>query len=1051
MKQLDGDRHEPLEYAGRDTGLTGAVAEALTRNLRIGYAVIAEDCTIVQANPVLEELFGSLKGRKCHQSLRNEPQPCPWCRLSHAISSGTPQHCPDLATTDASGNLCRFRAGFFPVDAPDGRYALKVFTPALKRTQVRTGLERSWLPLSDVFDFLPDPAFVIDTGGTIILWNKALEDLMGIPRGSMLGKNGSENGVSLYRSRQPSLADLVLDRKADAGQTYSNLERIGDSLIAEACLQTPHGERFVQAKAGPINDAAGKIIGVIETIRDITETRRTQEEIRLREEKYRDIFENVSDILYVHDLEGRFLESNLPFKAEFGYTKDDLKTLSIRDLIPRKFREGFSDYLARILDCGREEGFLRITTKTGDQRIFEYKNSLIRDGSGSPVSVRGSARDITERIHALNALRRSEELYRLLAENMHDVIWVMDTNLNYLYVSPSVERLRGYTVQETMRQPITQLVTPESYQRIMNAVTSELERDRKGENEPFRSRSVEVEINRKDGAKIWCEITASFLRDEKGEVTGILGCTRDITGRRKALESLRESEERFRTMAQASPVVFWMSETWPKGQPIYVSPSFERIFGYSPEELRRNPDIWFDHIHPEDQARVSEIIRGKENQAHDYECRVIRPDGALRWVRIRVTPVLAPDGSPVMITGITEDITEQKRSEQDKASYEERLARAQKMEAIGTLAGGIAHDFNNILSAIIGYTELALDDIPEENPAARRLREVLRAGDRARDLVSQILTFSRQARTEKKKVSAHLIVKEAMKLLRSSIPSTIAIIQDIDPECPAVFADPIQIHQVVMNLCTNAYQAMQEKGGTIAVSLAPVEAEDDSARAVPSLGTSRHLRLSVSDTGCGMDQETIRRIFEPFFTTKEQGKGTGMGLATVHGIVSDLSGTVAVESIPGQGSTFHVYLPALEEQAAETAGEEDGIPLGCGEKILLVDDEPSILSFAQSMIELLGYSVITCRSSVEALSVFSQGPGTFDLVITDQTMPGLTGSELASKLLAIRADIPVVLMSGYSHEASSLRSGLSGISVYLEKPFSRRDVARAISRALGRP
>ncbi|MFY9399569.1 MAG: PAS domain S-box protein [Desulfomonilia bacterium] len=1047
MKQPDEYRHESLEYAGRGPALTGEAAEVLARNLRIGYAVIAEDRTIIQANPVLKQIFGSLEGRKCHQAFQLKPQPCPWCRLSHTIDSGMPQHSPDLTATDPSGNSCRFRTGFFPVDVQNGRYALKVFTPALKLTNVLTGLKKSWLPLPDVFDFLPDPAFVTDTSGAIILWNRALEEFLGIPRGSMLGKDGSENATLLYQAIQPSLADLVLGRKADAQQTYPDLKRVGDSLIAEVCLQTPQGERFVQAKAGPVRDAAGRVIGAIETIRDITDARLTREEIRLREEKYRDIFENVSDLLYVHDLNGRFLESNLPFKTDYGYTKEDLKTLTIRDLIPEELREDFRNYLARILGSGKDEGSLCITTKSGDLRILEYKNSLIRDGSGNPVSVRGSVRDITERIHALKAQRRSEELYRLLTENMHDVIWVIDTSLNYLYISPSVERLRGYTVQEAMNQSLKQFVTPESYRRIMAALAEELERERKGEKtDPYRSRSVEVEIIRKDGSKIWCEVTASFLRDETGAATRILGCTRDITARRKAEESLRESEERFRTMAQASHVVFWMSEPWPKGQPIYISPSFERIFGYSHEELHRNPTIWFDHIHPEDQARVNEIVRGKGNQAHDYECRVIRPDGTLRWVRIRVTP----DGSPVMITGITEDITEQKRSEQEKASYEERLARAQKMEAIGTLAGGIAHDFNNILSAIIGYTELALDDVPQESLTARRLREVLRAGDRARDLVSQILTFSRQARTEKKRVSAHIIIKEAMKLLRSSIPSTIAIVQDIDPGCPAVFADPIQIHQVVMNLCTNAYQAMSERGGTLTVSLGPVELDGDPARSIPPLDAGRYLRLSVSDTGCGMDPETIRRIFEPFFTTKEPGKGTGMGLATVHGIISDLSGAITVESAPGRGSTFHVFLPALEGQAAEAGKGENLLPLGRGERILLVDDEPAILSFARGMIEQLGYSVLAFRSSTEALSVFNQSPGTFDLVITDQTMPQLTGSELASELLAIRGDIPIVLMSGYSREASSLRPGQQGISVYLEKPFSRRDLAHAISRALGR-
>ncbi|NLW68037.1 MAG: PAS domain S-box protein [Bacteriovoracaceae bacterium] len=782
------------------------------------------------------------------------------------------------------------------------------------RPGAQAGLGDARISLDKLFDFLPDPTFAIDTCGRVILWNKAAEELLGVKAEDILGKKNYEYAVPLYGIRRPVLADLIIERGKDAEKNYPSLIRKDDTVHAEWHVQTPKGPVYIMGKASPIYDASGKIIGAIETIRDISDRVRREAEIRSREMKYRDIFENVSDLLYVHDLKGRFIESNLTFKTEYGYTGDDLEHLTIRDLMPEEHRHLFEDYLGRLLDSGRNEGFMNVLTKSGEPRILEYRNSLIRDEHGRPVSVRGSARDITERVLAVNGLR--------------------------------------------------------------------------------------------------------------------------------------QSEQRFRAMAEASPVVFWMTSPNPVEKVVYASPAFEKIFGYPCAELYRNPGSWFECVHPQDKHQVMQIIRGDRKDAMDFECRIVRPDGAIRWIRLKASPVIDHEGNTVMLSGITEDITETKHAEQDKKIYEERLARAQKLEAIGTLAGGIAHDFNNILSIIIGYTELALDEAREDGTVERCLKEVLRAGDRAKDLVDQILTFSRQARTEKKPVHVQLIVKEAMKLLRSSFPSTIAITLDIDPNTPAVFADPTQIHQVVMNLCTNAYQAMLDSGGTLAVSMAPVEMNEACAQLAPRISAGSYLKLTVSDTGHGMSKETMRRIFDPFFTTRAIGRGTGLGLATVHGIVSDLSGAISVSSTPGKGSIFEVYLPAFHVGHEEKTDHEHPPHPGNGERILIVDDESALLMLARNMIEQMGYSVTVSSSGSEALQVFSRDPDAFDLVITDQTMPLLIGIDLTCKLLAIRNDIPVILVTGCSEAVSPEQARKKGVKVYLEKPFTRKALADAISRAL---
>jgi signal transduction histidine kinase/ActR/RegA family two-component response regulator len=390
---------------------------------------------------------------------------------------------------------------------------------------------------------------------------------------------------------------------------------------------------------------------------------------------------------------------------------------------------------------------------------------------------------------------------------------------------------------------------------------------------------------------------------------------------------------------------------------------------------------------------------------------------------------------------------ERKEAQEERRRLETRLRQAQKIQAIGTLAGGIAHDFNNILAAIMGYAELVRLRIPEGSRAKEHLRQVLMSTYRARDLVKQILTFSRQTEQERRPVYVHLLAKEALKLLRASLPSTIEIRQNIVSDLSAVMADPSEIHQILMNLCTNAHEAMREKGGVLEVTLAPVDLGLDDGAKYPDVRPGPYLKLSVADTGLGMNRRTVERIFDPYFTTKEKGEGTGLGLAVVHGIVANLGGTIEVCSEPGEGTSFHVFLPRVE---VRLKGEtESTAPLATGnERILFIDDEVPLVDSGQEMLKHLGYKVVTKTSSTDALELFRKQPDAFDLVITDMTMPHMTGDKLAKELMGIRSDIPIILCTGFSECITKEEAKRVGVKAFLMKPIASAEMAEVIRRAL---
>ncbi len=436
---------------------------------------------------------------------------------------------------------------------------------------------------------------------------------------------------------------------------------------------------------------------------------------------------------------------------------------------------------------------------------------------------------------------------------------------------------------------------------------------------------------------------------------------------------------------------------------------------------------WIESVHPEDRDRVRLAAVTKQTRGdYDETYRISRPDGIVRWIRDRAFPIRDRTGAIGRVVGTAQDITEYR-------TLEEQFHQAQKMEAIGTLAGGIAHDFNNILTAIVGYTELSRL-LLEGNPTVQEhLGAVLQAANRATELVGQILTFSRQQMHERRPIQLRPVVAETLKLLRATIPSTIEFDLWLAADVPVVLADAIQVHQIVMNLGTNAWHAMKDRTGRLQVKLEKCLVDPALAATQPRLRPGAYACLSVNDTGCGMDQATLQRIFEPFFTTKAPGEGTGLGLAVVHGIMTSHDGAVTVDSRPGEGTTFRLYFPAHEGEAEAAALTDGLVPRGRGERLLFVDDEELLCRLGREALAALGYEVEFTTQPATALALIQADPGRFALVLTDQTMPGMTGLLLASRLLQIRPGLPIILMTGYSAMLTSEQAEAVGIRQLLLK------------------
>ena len=678
------------------------------------------------------------------------------------------------------------------------------------------------------------------------------------------------------------------------------------------------------------------------------------------------------------------------------------------------------------------------------------KGQLVERGSQLRHSAELLQADIALREEVEREYAKICQRHRLILDAAGQGIFGLDVEGRHTFVNPAAAAMLGYTTEELVGQKSHALC---HHSRADGSPYPEDECPIYLAFKDGESHHIEQDLFwRKDGSKLWVEYTSTPLHED-GLLTGAVVAFRDITVRKEALEALAESEAGYRAITDTAQDAILLMDA--EGKVAFWNPAAEKIFGYRADEIlgQELHEILAvpEFREPYRQGFAHFRSSGKgEAVGKTLTLQALRKNGEEFPIELSLSAL--PHHGGWWSVGVVRDISERVAAEKERENLQAQIRQAQKMEAIGTLAGGIAHDFNNILGAIIGYTELALLDGGQGRPVSGYLTEIRRASDRAKDLVAHILTFSRQGEVRQQPVNVVPVIKEALKLLRASLPAEIEIRSQIDQEVGKIMADPVQIQQCFMNLCANAAQSMREKGGVLEVGLTEEEFRAETVPPESRLAPGRYLRLIVADTGHGMSAEVSSRIFEPFFSTRERWESTGLGLAVVHGIVTSHGGGITVASQPGQGTTFNLYFPLLAPVAAKPAGAAvvAAPPVaGGGECVLLVDDEPQLVALGQRILEYLGYAVTTTTSSTEALALFTAEPAAFDLVITDQSMPAMTGVELARQLLAIRPGVPIILCTGFSETVGEQQAKALGIRGFVMKPLSVNDLAVACRNALG--
>lgn len=639
------------------------------------------------------------------------------------------------------------------------------------------------------------------------------------------------------------------------------------------------------------------------------------------------------------------------------------------------------------------------------------------------IRIRHQAMEIAEKEQRLAA---AEAEKALILNNMAEMVLLYDLNQCLLYANRASETFLGKNPEHLMGLHCTDIFHrgDETCKQcpIARAIST-------GE--------VQEEERPLEDGRTWV-VRAMPIRNERNEVVNILQMVRDITERRKAQKALKENLEFLQELIDSIPNPIFYQNL--EGIYLGCNKSYQQFLNRSKEEIVGKT---VDQLAPPDLAEkckaadISLLNRGGSVQ-FEYTCQ--KPHELPRNLLVNKALLSRSDGSPGGIVGTVVDMTEIKR-------LGEQLRHAQKMEAIGTLAGGIAHDFNNILAVVMGYAEILLMNHEDGTKDSRCLREIVQATHRAKDLVRQILSFSRRTDMERRPLQIGSVVKEIMKLLRATLPTTIEINQEIESSS-LVMGNPTEIHQVVMNLCTNAYQAMTNQRGILKVSLKDIDLGDTRQLDFHDLPVGRYVQLTISDTGTGIDPAIRERIFDPYFTTKPPGEGTGLGLAIVHGIVMSYGGAVQVESEPGKGTSFHIYLSVIDQGPSDTASTQRETIVRGTERVLLVDDEEQLVSMGKIMLELIGYKVIIATSSEEAFRLVDSDPEAFDVVITDMTMPHMTGIELAKNIQAVREDLPIVLCSGYRDVIDVESSKTFGVRACLGKPLSIESLAATLRKVL---
>jgi PAS domain S-box-containing protein len=896
-----------------------------------------------------------------------------------------------------------------------------------------------------IFNHAPLGIMHFDQNGVIGDCNDKFTEIMGATKEKILGFN------MLERLRDAEFLKAVKDAiRGDFGY-YE-----GDYLSILGSKTTP-----LRAIHKRITSEDGRFLGAVGLFEDITERKLAEEALTSANQQLNDIIEFLPDATFVIDNDKKVIAWNRAIEEMTGVSKKDMigkgeyaysvpfygegrpSLLELIDTVNEELESKY-EFVKRQCDILRAETYTPCLYEGKGAHVFATVTPLF-NLRGNRVGAIESIRDISERKLAVQALKESQQHLADIINFLPDATLVIDKVGKVIAWNRAIEEMTEIKAQDILGKGNYEYALPFYGERRPILIDLVLRSQEEVEAEYVnveRKGSVlagEAYMPALRGGEVYLYATATILRDSKGNIVGAIESIRDITERRRVEEALTLAEEKYRSIFENA--IEGIYQTTVGGRFLSVNPAFARIFGYdSPEELMETITNISTQLYA-NPGRRSELLRLLEERGkvQEFEAQFLRKDRSIAWVSLNVRAVRDKGGKLAHLEGSAQDIT-------DRKTLESRLIQTQKMEAIGTLAGGIAHDFNNILAAILGYTEMTIAKTDQPDLHGY-LKQVLGACDRAKDLVGQILTFSRVKEQEKRPMDVGLILKEALKLLRPTLPSTIKFRSTIASGTDAVLADPTQIHQVLINLCTNAAYAMRESCGVIEVNLENVQIAPQIPLTDQDLCPGSYVKLTVGDTGSGIPAEIIHRIFDPFFTTKKTGEGTGLGLSVVYGIVKECGGAITVQSELGKGSVFSVHLPAIRHHTESKAEGAAAVP-GGSEHILLLDDEEVLLEMWRHIFEDLGYKVTAATDSMKALEIFCERPDQFDLIITDMTMPGMTGIELSKEILELRADTPIIICTGFNELIDGEKARAMGIREFAMKPFNLRSIAELIRKTL---
>ena len=803
--------------------------------------------------------------------------------------------------------------------------------------------------------------------------------------------------------------------------------RIAGRAIGVLSVQSYQPDAYQPRDLEALQALADHAAGALARLQFETALRERQEQLRL-------YAEHIPAAVAMFDRDMRYLVASQRWMENNRFTDRSFLGRSHYELvpdIPERWKEIHRRCLSGAIEKCDADPFVRADGRT-DWIRWEVRPWCQASGLIGGIII--FYENITERRQAETALERNHEMYRRAIAAANAIPYQKDyASDSYVFMGEGICDLTGYTAAELRSAVWREMILDTIFIGEAAGLTANeaIRRILAGESQSWQA---DHRIRTRSGAMRWISDVAIPIFNAAGKYTGSVGIIQDITARKRAEEQMNVQSSALTTAANAIVI------TDRQGKIEWVNPAFTKLTGYSaPEAVGNNPRVLKSGQHP---PAFYANLWGAILAGNVWHGELInrRKDGQHYTEEMTITPVRGADGQIAHFVAIKQDVT-------DRRVVEKRMQQAQKMEAIGTLAGGIAHDFNNILAAMFGYAYLLQQDTDGQAAAQENIGEILKAANRAKDLVQQILTFSRQREQKPQVMKLDTVVKDAIKFLRASLPAQIKIEMNLSPDAPDVLADPTQIYQVAINLATNALHAMEGKPGRLTVHLEPCVPDEQLIRSHPELRPIAYARLTVADTGHGMDAKTMERIFEPFFTTKPVGKGTGLGLAVVHGIIQSHEGVITVESEVGRGTTFALYFPGQHEGAMPRETGREKIAAGQGQKILLLDDEFAVTAVLELLLRRLNYQVTACNNAREALEQCRQNPAQFDLAITDLTMPEMNGLEVARQLRALRPDLPIILTSGFIAELQPENLRAAGIGEFLEKPVSLASLAEAVQRA----